>query len=152
MLTLIRGLPGEGKTTLAKGMTGAMLVSADDYMVDNYGNYSFDPSQLSLCHALCQARAILLLGDGHHVVVHNTFVKNWEMSPYRAAAHALNVKCEIESVHNAILASNSEYINALAARNVHGVPARQIARMAFDWQSAIPDDEFIRRLKGIRRE
>ncbi len=60
-LTLVRGLPGAGKSTFA----GSEAIEADQYFcilsdTDVYGyptgEYRFDPKQLKDAHAWCQNR------------------------------------------------------------------------------------------------
>ena len=56
ILTLIRGLPGSGKSYLASSLKEAaegrlvMWVEADDYFYDDYGNYVFYANQLLKAH------------------------------------------------------------------------------------------------------
>ncbi len=81
-LVLIRGLPGSGKTTLAKAMAGAVHFEADQWMTGADGNYCFDPGGLAAAHAACLSATKRALDAGHNVVVSNTFVARWEMQPY----------------------------------------------------------------------
>ena len=66
-LVLIRGLPGSGKTTMAKAMDGFVHFEAD---------------KLAAAHEACRAAAKEALDAGRNVVVSNTFVEFWEMQPY----------------------------------------------------------------------
>ena len=53
MLIIIRGLPGSGKTTLAKSFEGYQHFESDKcFMVGD--KYEFDPTELSTAHAFCQ--------------------------------------------------------------------------------------------------
>jgi energy-coupling factor transporter ATP-binding protein EcfA2 len=51
-LILLRGLPGSGKTTLARSL-GGMHMEADKYLMYS-GKYEFDASKLRDAHNWCQ--------------------------------------------------------------------------------------------------
>jgi predicted kinase len=80
-LLLIRGLPGSGKTTLAKSL-GRDHFEADMLMIDDAGRYSFMPDKLQECHDWCLESARASLNAGKDVVVSNTFTRRWELLPY----------------------------------------------------------------------
>ena len=122
-LLLIRGLPGSGKTTMAKkyAQAGYVHCEADQYFeVD--GEYRFDGSKLRAAHDDCLRRAIAAMDAGHSVVVANTFSRRWEMAPYLKAAKKRDINVRIiEATGN--------------WANVHGVPADAIERMRARWES-----------------
>lgn len=104
-LTLIRGLPGSGKSTFAKSMN-AVHVEADQYFYVD-GVYVFDPSKLAAAHSQCLDKAVEALKSGKSAVVANTFTTLREMTPYLEAAHeygatvvVLNMLTQYEGVHN----------------------------------------------------
>ncbi|MCV5737299.1 ATP-binding protein, partial [Escherichia coli] len=78
-LTLVRGLPGSGKSTYAKTLD-AVLVEADQFFINKNDTYQYDPALIKNAHAWCQLETKRLLRAEFDVVVANTFVKNWEMS------------------------------------------------------------------------
>ena len=126
MLTLIRGLPGSGKTTKAKQIaqaTGAVHVEADQYFETDtiIKEYRFDPAKLGDAHRWCQWRVRKALGTGKHCVVSNTFTRRWELQPYIDMAREFNVIYEI-------ITATGQW------PNVHGVPDKAIARMRARWQ------------------
>ncbi len=90
-LVLIRGLPGSGKTTMAKAMKGYAHIEADQWMINDAGIYHFDPSKLSAVHAACRAATKRALDAGHNVVVSNTFVKRKQMKPYFEMGYPVRV-------------------------------------------------------------
>jgi predicted kinase len=93
-LILIRGIPGSGKTTLAKQMD-AELVEADMFFIDKNGEYKFAPERLRDAHLWCQLETKRLLYAGKSVVVANTFIKRWEMKFYVKLAAKVGVPVEI---------------------------------------------------------
>jgi predicted kinase len=90
-LILIRGLPGSGKTTMAKAMDGYVHFEADQWMTDAEGNYCFDSDKLTAAHEACRAAAKQALDAGRNVVVSNTFVERWEMQPYLDMGYPVRV-------------------------------------------------------------
>ena len=119
-LTLIRGLPGSGKSTKAKQMD-AFHVEADMYFVNRQGTYCFEPTLLPKAHAWCQNCAESALKQGLDVVVSNTFVKQWEMKVYRKMARKHGAELVIEVCREQF-------------GNIHGVPDSVVERMKKDWQ------------------
>lgn len=81
-MVIVRGLPGSGKSTFAKARYPEAVHCEADMFFELGGEYRFDPKRLNQAHAWCQGRAIQALQDGRDVVVSNTFVKVWELTPY----------------------------------------------------------------------
>lgn len=110
VLTLVRGIPGSGKTTVAKALAdtlGAEHHEGDHYFEREDGTYYFDPNQLPKAHAQCQHRVRMALIAGKSVVVSNTFTQRWEIQPYLhmatdhgATVQVITVQAGFESVHN----------------------------------------------------
>jgi len=120
MLVLVRGLPGSGKSTIAKSLPGFWHFEADQYFC--LGTcYKFDPKLLPQAHAFCLSAATAKLAEANNVVVANTFTKQWEMQPYidEAAKYEHEVLI-IEALGN--------------FENVHGVPVETINRMRERWE------------------
>lgn len=122
----MRGLPGSGKDTYIKNRwsdrKGVSVCSADDYfMVD--GQYKFDASMLGMAHATCMRKFLHdLASDVETVIVNNTNINVWEISPYAAVAAAMGYQFEIIEL--------KAQIEHCIARNTHGVSAQQIGAMA----------------------
>lgn len=120
-LICLRGLPGSGKTTLAYTLSGAVYSADDFFMVPGKG-YCFDPSKLSLAHGTCFKGVLTALrGREAVVVVDNTNLSAWEISPYALAAQAYDYEFEVVT-----LECDPE---AAFARQTHGVPRLSFDRM-----------------------
>lgn len=120
-LVLIRGLPGGGKSTLARSMHTHWHIEADMFFVQPYVGYVFDHTKLRAAHGWCQSEARRMLEQGRFVVVSNTFTQKWEMQPYLDMAASLNIPVRvIEATGN--------------FKSVHGVPDEAIERMRARWE------------------
>lgn len=130
-LFLIRGLPGSGKTTLAATMETAFFqwttvdhFEADQFMLDEGGNYKFDPNKLAYAHAECQKLTRMALqANVHIVIVSNTFVQRWEMRPYAEMAKKYDYQLVITEVRGTY-------------KSVHNVPEATIQNMRDRWEDA----------------
>jgi predicted kinase len=120
-LVLLRGLPGAGKSTLAK-----LIISkdychkeADMYFVDREGNYKFVPSQIKDAHKWCKDEVANLMKYEHSpIVVSNTFTQEWEMENYYELAKQYGY-----IVHSVIVE------NRHGGVNIHNCPPETIDRM-----------------------
>jgi len=124
-LILLRGLPGSGKTTLAKiilqlrSTDEPEILSADDFFEDNEGDYNFDPTKLKEAHNYCQFRCSERMRQQKaKIVVANTFTQEWEMDEYFKMAERYNYR-----VHTVIVE------NRHGNENVHGVPEDKLQQM-----------------------
>jgi predicted kinase len=80
-LYLLRGLPGAGKSTLAKSL-GGKHVEADMFFMED-GEYKFDATKIKHAHSWCQTIVGGWMSDDEErIVVSNTFTQEWEMMPY----------------------------------------------------------------------
>jgi predicted kinase len=90
ILTLVRGLPGSGKSTFANWIWNEYLIcEADKFFIDKEGNYNFDATKLSEAHKWCKEQVEIRMKDNQanpqfypEIVVSNTFTQEWEMKPY----------------------------------------------------------------------
>lgn len=116
ILTLLRGLPGSGKTTFAK-VIGHRYVEADQFF-ERTGSYKFDPSKLKQAHEWCHNQAEEWMKHGSHVTVSNTFTQEWEMEAYYELAKKYGY-----TVFSVIVENRHD------GQNVHGVPEDKLQAM-----------------------
>lgn len=119
-LLLVRGLPGSGKSTFAMNIapTDFHWEEADHYMVDEDGNYKFDPMELEYAHQCCQENTRQSLLLGYHVVVSNTSTTEKEVEIYKKIAE------ETGANFLSIIVENRNSTNS-----VHGVPDHALTNM-----------------------
>jgi predicted kinase len=126
VLTLVRGLPGSGKSTFANTITNEFSVcEADKFFYDKEGNYNFDGSRLKLAHVWCFNQVRTRMEDNKlnpqfypEIVVSNTFTQEWEMEKYYELAEEYGYKVFsiiVENRHGGV--------------NQHGVPAEKLEQM-----------------------
>lgn len=116
-LFLLRGLPGSGKTTLAKSL-GGMHVEADNYFMDG-DEYKFDASKLKEAHAWCQnVVKVWIINNVPKIIVSNTFTQEWEMQPYYDLAEKYGYR-----VYSLIVENRHGGVNE------HGVPEEKLVQM-----------------------
>jgi predicted kinase len=124
-LILLRGIPGSGKTTLAKILLQIRVtdepevLSADDFFENENGEYNFDASKLKEAHNYCQFRCSERMRQQKaKIIVANTFTQEWEMEIYYEMAKRYNYR-----VHTLIVE------NRHGSENIHDVPAEKIKQM-----------------------
>ena len=126
ILTLVRGLPGSGKSTFANFVWNEYAIcEADKFFYDKEGNYNFDGSRLKLAHVWCFNQVRTRMEDNKlnpqfypEIVVSNTFTQEWEMEKYYELAEEYGYKVFsiiVENRHGGI--------------NQHGVPAEKLEQM-----------------------
>jgi predicted kinase len=119
-LYLICGPSGSGKTTFAnkikKEKNIANHFEADQWMVDQDGNYLFNPKRLRYCHAECQKSTEYSMRRWQDVIVSNTTLTKKEAKPYIDLSKKYGYNVEIHHM-------TGEY------QNQHGVPNWKIEEM-----------------------
>lgn len=116
MLTLIRGIPGAGKSSLAWYISEGEIpvYEADDF----WDERAFDPALLHQAHKECLANtdeALRIEGD---CIVSNTFTTEKELKPYLDLAKKLDMRVTVIIVEN-----------RHGGKSVHNVPEATIEKM-----------------------
>jgi len=124
-LILLRGVPGSGKTTLGNIILFNTqsniqdVLSADNFFVNEKGEYIFEATKLKEAHNDCQVKcAERMRNQFSKIVVANTFTQEWEMEPYFTMAERYNYR-----IHSVIVE------NRHGNKNVHNVPDEKILAM-----------------------
>ena len=115
-LYAIRGLPGSGKTTLAK-LFDLKFYEADQYF-EKFNNNKFDHSLIKKAHQHCFDNVKEELKKGNSVIVSNTMTSQEEVLEYQNLAKKLNIKfvsMVLENRHN--------------GKSIHDIPFNSIERM-----------------------
>jgi len=142
---ILRGLPGTGKSMLARKLASAQAIfSTDDlFMVD--GEYQFDPSKLGEYHAENLRLATEFMERfGPYTtpaicVIDNTNTQHWEYEKYVEVAESEGFIVQVISID-----WDAKDIPLYAERNSHGVPIEAIYRMAERWEYPSLDNVSIR--------
>lgn len=121
-LLLLRGIPGSGKTTLAKHIaevSGAPIFSIDSYFENETGEYHFDYTKNHLAYKECESKTKESLEKGiPFVIVDHTFTLEWEMKPYEDLAKIHGYRLSVVTVEN-----------RHGGKNIHQIPEEQIEKM-----------------------
>ena len=120
-MTIIRGLPGAGKSTVARHMfneVSQLYFEADQYFYDEMGNYNFDVKKLDAAHKQCFDKTEAALKDYRDVIVSNTFTTEKEIKSYKKLAD------KYEAVFISLIVENRH-----GNKSVHDVPEETMKRM-----------------------
>lgn len=139
-LIIVRGAMGSGKSTFANKLTNKLIrfgykptdichFEADQFFMDENGNYNFVPSKLWLAHKQCLEKTKKCLLRDKIVIVANTFATKKEMKPYMDFAEENDIPVEVYRC-------TGEY------QNVHGVPDDVVVAKRKQME-AIPNEVFV---------
>ncbi|KAK9399197.1 NEDD4-binding protein 2 [Crotalus adamanteus] len=130
VLVLLRGLPGSGKSYLARVLLednpGGIMLSTDDYFYQKNGQYQFDADCLADAHEWNWKRAKEAFEKRiTPIIIDNTNTQAWEMKPYIALSQQHKYKVIFREPDTWWKFKPKE----LERRNVHGVSKEKIKRM-----------------------
>jgi tRNA nucleotidyltransferase (CCA-adding enzyme) len=142
-LIIMRGLPGSGKSTTAKGL-GGNIYASDDFIGKTKEEYikNFNPETLHEAHNKNISGVEKGMQQGQSpIVVDNTNVSDFEMKPYVLLAdkYGYNVSFkESEAPHwnlkeNMSNEDREKLIQTLVEKNQHGVPEEAIRGKLDRW-------------------
>lgn len=114
-LTLVRGLPGSGKSTYANTL-GCLHLDVDMYFTRN-GVHHWYKEGMVAAHKWLLSTTAMFLSQGIDVVVSNCFIEKAEMEPY------INLGYETRVV-----------VMRGMFGNIHNVPEDRIAELKLRWE------------------
>jgi len=138
-ITIIRGLPGSGKSTYAREtFPGSLLLEGDQAFTDAYGHYDFQPQRCDPVRYVGFMLSNALKCGVPHVVITGTSPDGIAIDAYRKIAnhHGYNV--------NLIWI---DFDNGNTCLNKHAVPASVIEIMKSRWVE-LPNETYLQRNVG----
>lgn len=145
VLVILRGLPGSGKSHLARLIVTTtinedpqrFIYSTDEFFIRN-GMYQFNPNMLGDAHEWNKRRVFeaMMLGMSP-IIVDNTNTEMWEMKPYAGYAVQYGYAVEILEPLTVWIFNPPE----LARRNTHGVPKAKIESMLERYEKKITPEK-----------
>jgi len=128
IILLLRGLPGSGKSELAKVLAEKgkyPILSIDDFFTHpETDDYQFDYKANHLAYKSCEERTENLAKAGSEkIIVHNTFTMDWEMEPYFKIASSYDYSIFVVTVEN-----------YHKGKNKHNVSEEQLLKMSMKYK------------------
>lgn len=121
-ITILRGIPGSGKSTWASQQTNALVVSADHFFTGEDGVYRFNRSLLGKAHAECMKRFVMaVVNRTPHIIVDNTNINLVDFAGYINVGKAFDY--QIDTLTFKISPETS------FKRNLHQVPMKSCRDM-----------------------
>lgn len=122
-MIVMMGLPGSGKSTHIRGLGPAVVVSADTFFENSFGEYVFNGDKTKEAHEFCLAEAKAALEQNNDtVVVDNTNTELWQIAPYFDLGRSVGAHIEIHFMDTDP--------SVAFLRNQHGVPEGTFQNMA----------------------
>jgi predicted kinase len=121
MLTIIRGLPGSGKSTYAYNNYKGIVILEADMLCMQDGKYIFESDKIKTHHNSIHAIVDIILSNNADCVITGTLTRKWEIEPYIRLAEKHNQKYQIIKLVNNYL-------------TIHSVPVETIKTMKDRWE------------------
>ncbi|ORX68875.1 hypothetical protein BCR32DRAFT_272480 [Anaeromyces robustus] len=136
-LYILRGLPGSGKTTLAKSIldNGAGIIhSSDDFFTNKRNIFRFDKSKLNealkfnqqQCEESCRKGILRIIVDDNHV-------KRWSVKPIIETGKKYNYKIIIREPETSWWKTRN--VNEMAKRSRHNYQISVIKKLLEMWDT-----------------
>ena len=134
-LVIIRGLPGSGKSTIARNSYPDYLhYEPDHFFCDNRGTYRFDAQIYEEALKWTLLMVDLALARGENVVISDVFCKKQDIEPF----------VEIAKMHKAPV---SLLTLTKSFDNCHRVPVFVLKKMRDSFQNKIDSDGYVRNIE-----
>lgn len=142
-LVIMRGIPGSGKSTMAKSLVREGRIHSTDDVIESQGDYdkffvdmkeSKDFSPLARAHSTNYKNIVKSISEGvSPVIVDNTNIKANEAK--QIVVKALEMGLSDNNISIVDMGTNGLTAEVLADRNTHGVPLDKIKSMIESYKS-----------------
>ena len=122
MLTIVRGLPGSGKSTYVRDHFPGVFHVENDMLHVKDGAYRFDQSRQMTAVTWCYEMIERALEHGMDAVISNTFTQRRFILPYVELCERLNIPYRV-------IRMETQY------GNIHDVPADVMKRMTDSFEA-----------------
>jgi hypothetical protein len=139
---LIRGLPGTGKTRLARCFEDTHFhVENDQFFLQPYGDLRYEKHRASEAFLWCYLSARDALSDGVSIVVANTFLWNRKLDDYYALASRYGATVRVLTLPDTLPRSLRE-ARENGSTLFERIPISRIGRMRNLWEDTLAPEGY----------